>query len=162
MVSNRKNDEIAAVTLRMSNTDFLRQSEADLLPPGYVQGHVFEIQVDEYLGIAEVDGWHPVSREAIEICQSETPDRVPKPGQKRKLASDALKLIFLKSQGCISNGKIYLTSPEMYTWLHTSGSWLSAACRAHNIHIELKRHARKRMRKRIRNIMREARREAFV
>lgn len=143
----------------MSNTDVLRESEADLLPPGYVQGHVFDLHVGDYRGIAEVDGWHPVSREAIEICQSESLIGAPKPGQKRKMASDALKLIFLKSQGLISNGRIFVTSSEMYTWFHKSGSWLSAACRANAIHVELKRHERKNMRRRIRNVMREAQRE---
>jgi hypothetical protein len=142
----------------MSNTDVLRESEADLLPPGFVQGQVFTLSVGEYHALAEVDGWHPASREAIEICQSETYG-APKPGQKRKMASDALKLILLKSQGLISNGRIFVTSPEMYTWFHQSGSWLSAACRANKIHVELKRHERKSMRKRIRNVMRKAQRE---
>lgn len=144
----------------MSNTDFLRQSEADLLPPGFVQGHVFQLNVGEYHGIAEVDGWHPESHEAIEICQSETSGGgTPKPGQKRKLASDALKLIFLKSQGLITNGKIVVTSEEIYTWLHRTGSWLSSACRFNNIKIELKRHERKTVRKRVRNVIRHAQRE---
>lgn len=143
----------------MSNTDFLRQSEADLLPPGFVQGHVFELHVDGYDGVAEVDGWHPESKEAIEVCQSETVGGTPKPGQKRKLASDALKLIFLKQQGLISNGRIVVTSQEMYTWFHQTGSWLSAACRQYGIKIEIKRHESKTTRKRVRNVMRTAQRE---
>ncbi len=144
----------------MANTDFLRQSEADLLPPGFVHSHVFELSVGEYRGCAEVDGWHPVSREAIEICQSET-EGTPKAGQRRKLASDALKLIFLKSQGLIRCGRIYTTSPEMYTWFHQAGSWLSSACRYYEIHVELKRHDKKHMRKRIRNVIHRARSESL-
>lgn len=143
----------------MSNTDFLRQSEADLLPPGYEHGHLFQIRVGEYEAVVEVDGWHPVSREVIEICQSDSARGVPKPGQKRKLASDALKLIFLQQQGIIASARMYVTSPELYTWLHQSGSWVSAACRANGLHIELKRHAHKTMRKRIRNLISRARRE---
>lgn len=134
----------------MSNTDVLRDTEAALLPPGFVQGHVFEICVGAYRATAEVDGWHPVSGEAIEICQSETDD-APKPGQKRKLANDAYKMVFLKSQGLIRSGRIYVTSPELYTWFHQTGSWVSAACRFNEIHVELKRHANKRTRKKIRN-----------
>jgi hypothetical protein len=142
----------------MSNTDFLRQSEADLLPPGFVQGKVFNFKVGDYEGMAEVDGWHPVSQEAIEICQSET-NGAPKPGQKRKMASDVLKLVFLKNQDLISSGRVYVTSTEMYTWLHQSGSWLSSACRHFGIKVELKRLSRKSLRKRARNVMRKARRE---
>ena len=91
----------------MSNTDFLRQSEADLLPPGFVHGHSFELCIGEYRGYAEVDGWHPARREAVEICQSET-GGAPKAGQRRKMASDALKLIFSSRKdastmrGCMS------------------------------------------------------------
>lgn len=144
----------------MSNTDILRDSEAALLPPGFVQGHVFHFRVGDYAGMAEVDGWHPASREAIEMCQSEGDGRVPKPGQKRKMASDALKLIFLREQGLISTGRIFVTSPEMYTWLHQSGSWLSSACRFYGIHVELRHHGKKQLRKRIRNVMRYARRES--
>ncbi len=143
----------------MSNTDFLRQSEVDLLPPGFEHGHVFHIQVDDYEATAEVDGWHPVSREAIEICQSETTQGTPKPGQKRKLASDALKLIFLTQQGLIASARVYITSPELYTWFQLSGSWVSAVCRAHRIHVELKRHRRKTTRRRIKNVMHQARAE---
>lgn len=39
----------------MSNTDLLRASEADLLPPGFVQDHVFDFTVDGYRGRAEVE-----------------------------------------------------------------------------------------------------------
>ncbi|MEK7116152.1 MAG: hypothetical protein AAB879_02025, partial [Patescibacteria group bacterium] len=66
----------------------MRQSEADLLPPGFVHGHSFELCIGEYRGYAEVDGWHPARREAVEICQSET-GGAPKAGQRRKMASDA-------------------------------------------------------------------------
>ena len=140
----------------MSNTDLLRQTEADLLPPGFSQKQVFHFTVNGYVGSAEVDGWNPDTHEAIEICQSET-DGAPKPGQKRKMASDALKLIFLIDQGHIASGKIFVTSPEMYTWLHQSGSWLSAACRQYDIPVELHRHRDKSMRKKIRNVMMRAR-----
>lgn len=143
----------------MANTDYLRQSEARLLPPGFVQGHVFHFRVGEYEGMAEVDGWHPVSREAIEICQSETEGETPKPGQKRKMASDALKLVFLKNQGLIKTGRIYITSQEMYTWFHQTGSWLSSACRYFQIPVELKRQENKHARKRIRNVIHQARNE---
>ena len=142
----------------MSNTDVLRTTEADLLPDGFVQGHIFELDVSGYHGIAEVDGWNETTKEAIEICQSETND-TPKPGQKRKMASDVLKLVFLMERGLIRRGKVYVTSPEMYTWLHQSGSWLAAACRAYEINVELKRQERKSVRKRIRNAMSRARRE---
>lgn len=142
----------------MSNTDVLRTTEADLLPNNFVQGHLFSLEVRGYCGIAEVDGWNEHTREAIEICQSETDD-TPKPGQKRKMASDVLKLVFLMQLGLINSGKVYVTSPEMYTWVHQSGSWLSAACRAYGIHVELKRQHRKNVRKRIRNAMSRARRE---
>ena len=142
----------------MSNTDFLRTSELGLLPAGFVQDQVFDICIGSYHATAEVDGYNPETGEAIEICQSETEDS-PKPGQKRKMASDAFKLIFLIQQGVISRGKIYVTSEAMYTWTHQSGSWLSAACRAYSIHVELKRQDRKTVRKRIRNVMRDARRE---
>lgn len=141
----------------MSNTDFLRQTEADLLPPGYIQGHVFHFTIRDYEASAEVDGWDEEKRDAIEICQSES-SGAPKPGQKRKMASDALKLIFLIDKKLISSGKIYVTSEEMYTWFHRSGSWLSAACRHYGIHVELKHHDSKVMRRRIRNVMRNARR----
>lgn len=142
----------------MSNTDFLRKSEAGLLPDGFVQDHVFDLLIGDYRGQAEIDGWNPRTGEAIEICQSETDGQVPKPGQKRKMASDALKLIFLKDLGLITKGKIFVTSPEMHTWFHQSGSWLSAACRKYGIHIELRRHDKKSTRKKIRNVMKAARR----
>ena len=141
----------------MSNTDFLRLTEADLLPSGYTQGQVFHFNVNGYVGLAEVDGWNPDTQEAIEICQSETHGS-PKPGQKRKMASDALKLIFLIDSGHIKAGKIFVTSEEMYTWFHQSGSWLSSACRHYIIPVELHHHNSKAMRKKIRNVMRSARR----
>jgi hypothetical protein len=144
----------------MSNTDVLRSSEADLLPSGFVQGHVFEVEVSDYRGSAEVDGWNPDSLEAIEICQSEIDGGAPKPGQKRKLASDVLKLVFLIDQGLILRGRVFVTSQELYTWFHQSkGSWLAAACRRYGIGVELRRHGNKMLRKRIRNVMRHARRE---
>lgn len=141
----------------MSNTDLLRTSEAELLPPGFIQDHVFDFTVDGYHGKAEVDGWHPVSREAIEVYQSVCPDGMAKPGQKRKLASDALKLVFLIERDIIKSGRIFVTAECLYTWFHqTEGSWLSAACRHYGIRIELKQHRNKGMRKRIRNVMRHA------
>lgn len=145
----------------MTNTDFLRQAEAELLPPGFVHGRIFNF-VDAGLAyMVEVDGWHEASQEAIEICQSDAGERgAPKPGQKRKLASDVLKLVFLKELGLIKRGRIFLTSEEMYTWFHRTNSWLSAVCRHHEIAVELKRLDRKRARKRVRNVMLEARREA--
>lgn len=143
----------------MSNTDVLRDSEADLLPPGFVQGQVFHLTVNGYVGSAEVDGWNPDTQEAIEICQSMTLGGVPKPGQKRKMASDVLKLVFLKQQGIIKSGKIFVTSEEMSRWLHQSGSWLSAACRSYDIKVELHQHTKKSLRKQIRNVMMQARRE---
>ncbi len=141
----------------MSNTDLLRRSEADLLPPGFIQGQTFYFTVHGYAGLAEVDGWNPDTQEAIEVCQSATRG-VPKPGQKRKMASDALKLIFLIDQGCIRSGKIFVTSGEVYTWFHCSGSWLSATCRHYGIAVELRRHNKKTLRRKIRNVMRDARR----
>ncbi len=142
----------------MSNTDFLRRSEAFILPPGFTQGRIFTFRVGDYSGQAEVDGWNPDTREAVEICQSES-DGTPKPGQKRKLASDVLKLVFLTEQGLITKGRVIVTSEELYTWLHQSGSWLSAACRHYKIPVELKRQDKKRVRKRIRNLINSARRE---
>lgn len=142
----------------MSNTDYLRRSEAFMLPPGFTQGRIFNFHVGDYEGQAEVDGWNPETREAIEICQSES-DGTPKPGQKRKMASDVLKLVFLMELGLISKGRVIVTSEELYTWLHRSGSWLSAACRHHKIPVEIKRQDRKQVRKRIRNVMKAARRE---
>ena len=143
----------------MSNTDFLRQSELQLLPDGFVQGRVFEFKVNDYVGRAEVDGWNPQAQEAIEICQSETLDTHPKPGQKRKLASDAFKLVFLKQLNLIKRGRIFVTSPELYTWFHQTGSWLSAACRNNSISVELHRQQNKRIRKKIRNVMQQARKK---
>ncbi len=143
----------------MSNTDVLRETEADLLPDGFELDHVFDIQLPDYSAFAEVDGWNPETGEAIEICQSESILGTPKPGQKRKMASDVLKLVFLIEQGLIVSGRVIVTSVEMYTWLHQSGSWLSAACRTFQIHVELKKHARKSLRKKIRNAISQARRE---
>ena len=141
----------------MSNTDILRTSEADLLPPRFLQDHVFDFTVEGYRGRAEVDGWHPESQEAVEVYQSDCPEGVPKPGQKRKLASDVLKLIFLLDKGLISRGRVFVTSDDLYTWFHqTEGSWLSASCRHYGIRVELKQHRKKMLRKRIRNVMRQA------
>lgn len=142
----------------MANTDYLRRSESFMLPPGFTQGRIFVFNVGDYQGQAEVDGWNPDTREAIEICQSES-DGTPKPGQKRKLASDVLKLIFLIEKGLVAKGKVVVTSEELYTWLHKSGSWLSAACRHYRIPVEIRRQDKKQVRKRIRNVMRDARRE---
>lgn len=143
----------------MSNTDVLRQSEAGLLPPGFLPNHVFSFTIEGYEGLAEVDGWHPSSREAIEICQSESLGSSPKPGQKRKLASDVLKLIFLKELGLVSRGRVFITSPEMYTWCQQSGSWLNAARKRYGIDVVLKSHGKKAMRKKVRNALLRARKE---
>ncbi|MEK7115964.1 MAG: hypothetical protein AAB879_01055, partial [Patescibacteria group bacterium] len=67
-----------------------------------------------------------------------------------------------KSQGCIDHARMYVTSPEMYTWFHQAGSWLSSACRYYEIHVELKRHDKKHIRKRVRNVMRRARSESHL
>lgn len=142
----------------MSNTDVLRESESELLPDGY-ERHVFHFKVGEYQGEAEVDGYHPGSGDAIEINQSQSSGSAPKPGQKRKLASDVLKLIFLRELGIIKRGRIFITSREMYTWCHQTGSWLNAATRHYGISIELKEHDRKHMRKKVRRALSEARRE---
>jgi len=142
----------------MSNTDVLRDSEADLLPPGYAR-HIFTLNVGEYQGKAEVDGFNANTFEAIEINQSETTGVAPKPGQKRKLASDVLKLIFLKQLGLISRGRVFISSREMYTWCHQTGSWLNAATRHYGITIELKEHDNKRMRKKVRHALSNARKE---
>jgi hypothetical protein len=142
----------------MSNTDILRRSEAELLPPGFLLDHVFNFGIDGYEAVAEVDGFHPVSREAIEICQSQT-DGAPKPGQKRKLASDVLKLIFLKDLGLIKRGRVFITSPEMYTWCQQTGSWLSAARKHYHIDVILVQHPSKTIRKQVRNALQKARRE---
>lgn len=142
----------------MSNTDILRKTEKELLPPGYVQDHVFAISVGSYSGSAEVDGYHPATRDAIEICQSDVKEVSPKPGQKRKMASDVLKLIFLKDLGLISRGRIYITSQALYTWAQQQGSWLSAARKKYGIDIEF-RTPPKHVRKQIKNALREARGE---
>ena len=115
--------------------------------------------MDGYEGLAEVDGFHPASREAIEICQSASLGVSPKPGQKRKLASDVLKLIFLKELGLISRGRVFITSPEMYTWCQQAGSWLNAARRQYGIDVILKTHSNKVLRKKVRNALLKARRE---
>jgi hypothetical protein len=143
----------------MSNTDILRRSEAELLPPGFILDHVFSFGINGYEAIAEVDGFHPVSREAIEICQSASTNGTPKPGQKRKLASDVLKLIFLKDLGLISRGRVFITSPEMYTWCQQSGSWLNAARRHYHIDVILTQHPSKTIRKQVRNALMKARKE---
>jgi len=145
----------------MSNTDFLRKAEAELLPPGFEHGHIFSFETNGAVYSVEVDGWNMEVREAVEICQSEAGERgSPKPGQKRKLASDVLKLVFLKNLDMISRGRVILTSEEMYTWFHRTRSWLSAACKFYGIDVELKHHGKKTVRKRLRNVMRGARREA--
>lgn len=145
----------------MSNTDFLRQAEAELLPPGFVHGHIFHFEDNGQAYTVETDGWHEASKEAIEICQSESGEfGTPKPGQKRKLASDVLKLVFLKDLGLVTRGRIFLTSEEMYTWFHRTNSWLAAVCKRHEIDVELRRHDRKRARKRVRNVMLAARRSS--
>ncbi|MFA5129527.1 MAG: hypothetical protein WC477_01255 [Patescibacteria group bacterium] len=122
----------------MSNTDILRKNEKQLLPAGYSSDHVFDIVIGDYRGTAEVDGFNSETRDAIEICFSETEGSSPKPGQKRKLASDVLKLIFLKDLGLINRGRVYLTSVELYTWCQQSGSWLNAARTKYGITVELK------------------------
>lgn len=142
----------------MSNTDALRKTERDLLPNGFVLDYVFDISIGTLSGNAEVDGFHPGTREAIEICQSETLFDAPKPGQKRKLASDVLKLIFLKDLGLISRGRIYVTSPEFYTWCQQQGSWLNLARKKYNITIELHQ-LPKAARKKVRHALAKARRE---
>jgi hypothetical protein len=141
----------------MSHTEELRRTEAKLLPPGYQHGFNFKYLIDEKEGFVEIDGWNPATREAIEICQSESGQDSPKPGQKRKLASDVLKLVFLLTQGLISRGRVYVTSPELYTWFHHADSWLSAACRYFGIAVELRQHDKKTTRRRIKNILREER-----
>jgi hypothetical protein len=142
----------------MSNTDVLRETEIELLPPGFELDHIFDIQIDDYHGSAEVDGFNPLTREAIEICQSETTGPSPKPGQKRKLAADTLKLIFLKDLGLITRGRVIVTSNELYTWCQQTGSWLNAARKKNDISVEL--HALpKNLRKKVRNVLLQARRE---
>jgi hypothetical protein len=142
----------------MSNTDILRKTEKDLLPPGYILDYVFHFTIGDEHGTAEVDGYHPSSRDAIEICQSETEDSSPKPGQKRKLASDVLKLIFLKDLGLITRGRVYMTSQALYTWSQQQGSWLNVARKKYGIDVEF-RTPPKHIRKQIKNALRTARSE---
>lgn len=142
----------------MSNTDILRKTERELLPPGYLLDHIFEFELEGSRGIAEVDGFHPATRDAIEICLSDTTDHSPKPGQKRKLASDILKLIFLKDLGLISRGRVYVTSQALYTWSQQTGSWLNSARKKYGVDIELHTPS-KHIRKQIKNVLREARGE---
>lgn len=142
----------------MSNTDILRKTERDLLPPGYLIDHVFTFSINDYSGTAEVDGFHPATMDAIEICQSDTLESSPKPGQKRKLASDVLKLVFLKDLGLIKRGRIYITSQALFTWSQMKGSWLIAARKKYGIDIELHTPS-KHIRKQIKNALREARGE---
>lgn len=142
----------------MSNTDILRKTERLLLPSGFIVDHIFDVCIDKYRGTAEVDGFNPETREAIEICQSDTLTTAPKAGQKRKMASDVLKLIFLKEIGLISRGRVYVTSEAMYTWSQQTGSWLNAARRKYGITVELKS-LPKQLRKQVRNAIVKARRE---
>lgn len=141
----------------MSNTDVLRKTEIKLLPEGFVNDHIFDIQIGDYHGTAEVDGFDPISREAIEIFQSANIGS-PKPGQKRKLASDVLKLIFLQEIGLITRGRVFVTSAELYTWCQQTGSWLNAARKKHRIDVELKS-LPKAHRKKVRNALMRARKE---
>jgi hypothetical protein len=143
----------------MSDTGILRTAERDLLPAGFEKDVVFEFAVNGYAARAEVDGFNPGTKEAIEICLSETSEIAPKPGQKRKLASDALKLIFLHDLGLIGRGRIFVSSPELSRWFHETGSWLSAACRHYGIVLELKKLPNKRERKQVRHALSKARRE---
>lgn len=142
----------------MSNTDVLRETEIELLPSGFELDHIFDIQIGDYHGTAEVDGFNPDTREAIEICQSETSGASPKPGQKRKLAADTLKLIFLKDLGLITRGRIFITSRELYTWCQQNGSWLNAARKKNDIDVELHT-LPKNLRKKVRNVLLQARRQ---
>lgn len=143
----------------MSDTAILRTAERELLPEGYERDVVFRFTVDGYEACAEVDGFDPVTKEAIEICLSETAEVSPKPGQKRKLASDVLKLILLHDLGFIGRGRIFVSSEELSRWFHQNGSWLSAACRKYHISLELKTIKNKHERKRIRRALVNARRE---
>ena len=143
----------------MSDTTVLRVSERELLPPGYLQDHVFDLSVGDYRGKAEVDGYNPDTFEAIEICQSESLVGAPKPGQRRKLAADVLKLIFLTQLGLITRGRVFVTSQAMYDWCQQTGSWLNAARKYYNVSVELHTHTRKHLRKQIRNVLGRARRE---
>jgi hypothetical protein len=143
----------------MSDTAILRSAERELLPAGYERDVVFHFSVDGYDACAEVDGFSPISKEAIEICLSETSGSSPKPGQKRKLASDALKLILLHDLGLIGRGRIFVSSEELSRWFHQTGSWLSAACRKYRITLELKAITNKHERKRVRRALALARKE---
>jgi hypothetical protein len=143
----------------MSDTAILRSAERELLPAGYERDVVFHFSVDGYDAYAEVDGFNPTTKEAIEICLSETSEASPKPGQKRKLASDTLKLILLHDLGLIGRGRIFVSSKELSKWFHQTGSWLSAACRKYHITLELKLIQNKRERKRVRHALAIARKE---
>jgi hypothetical protein len=143
----------------MSDTGILRTAERDLLPPGFTKDVIFDFTVDGYAAYAEVDGFNADTKEAIEICLSETSESSPKPGQKRKLASDALKLIFLRDLGFIGRGRIFVSSTELSRWFHEKGSWLSAACRHYGITLELKKIPNKRVRKQVHHALSKARRE---
>jgi len=142
----------------MSRTDALKKTEGNLLPKGYEVNHIFDIQIGDYQGTAEVDGFDPISREAIEICQSATLGVTPKRNQRRKMAADVLKLIFLKELGLITRGRVFLTSPELYTWCQQTGSWLNAARKKHGIDVELKSLPKK-QRKMVRNALAKMRRK---
>jgi hypothetical protein len=139
--------------------DALRKTEADFLPQGFEVNHIFDINVGDVQGTAEVDGFDPISREAIEICQSVTPGTTPKRNQRRKLAADVLKLIFLKDLGLITRARVFVTSPELYTWCQQRGSWLNAARKKYGIGVELKSLPKKR-RKMVRNALLKIRRKA--
>ena len=103
--------------------------------------------MDGYEGLAECGRLSSASREAIEICQSARHSGFHRNPDKRKLASDVLKLIFLKELGLISRGRVFITSPEMYTWCQQAGSWLNAARRQYGIDVILKTHSNKVLRK---------------
>jgi hypothetical protein len=141
----------------MSNIDAFKKTECDLLPEGFEVNHIFDIQINDYKGSAEVDGFDPISREAIEIFQSGTLGKSPKRNQKRKLAADVLKLIFLKELGLITRGRVFVTSQELYTWCQQTGSWLNAARKKHEIDVELKSLPKK-QRKMVRNALSKIRR----
>ena len=143
----------------MSDTTVLRDSERELLPAGYLHDYVFDLSVGDYRCKAEVDGYNPDTFEAIEICQSESLIDAPKPGQKRKLASDVLKLIFLQQLGLITRGRVFVTSQAMYDWCQQTGSWLNGARKKYGITVEYHTQNRKRLRKQIRNVLGRARRE---
>ena len=94
-----------------------------------------------------MDGFHPLRARPLKSARARVIGVSPKPGQKRKLASDVLKLIFLKELGLISRGRVFITSPEMYTWCQQAGSWLNAARRQYGIDVILKTHSNKVLRK---------------